>query len=274
MRWSPAWILRSCACLGIVVASPARAASFASYLADLGLAEEAAAELDRADLLDPDAGFDAQQGPGLGMRLLAQGHSAAAARVLQRAVDRTQDLGLLRLSLGVALLQTGRYPQAVHEFGRLEAFAARPEERLRAHRFRCIAHLHAVDAVPAGRCVRQLLGTQMDPSDLADLAVDPQALARWGGVLSALVPGLGQATAGQWGDAGGAILVNGAWSFGVAELLLEHAPVDAALLGLGVGIRYYVGNIQHGAHAWQGAAEQRRADAARRLLTRVAELPP
>jgi tetratricopeptide (TPR) repeat protein len=272
--WPRASILRSSVLLGLLLlTTPVRAEGFARYLAGLGLASEAADELDRADLLDPEAGFDTADGPRLGMQLLAHGDSEAAARVLHRAVERTQDLGTLRLSLAVALLQAGSYPQAVQEFGRLEAFAETPALRTLATRFRCIAHLHRADATPARTCALALLGERADPPAFEALSLDPERRSRLGGVLSALVPGLGQASAGEVGDGAGALLVNGAWGYGVVQLLLEHAPVDAALLGLGVGMRYYVGNIQHGAQAWRAEAQRHQREATQRLLQKIADLP-
>jgi hypothetical protein len=45
--------------------------------------------------------------------------------------------------------------------------------------------------------------------------------------------------------------------------------VDATLLGLALAVRYYAGNIRHGAEAGRAAALARRARGAGRLMERL-----
>ena len=67
--------------------------------------------------------------------------------------------------------------------------------------------------------------------------------------------------------------MNGGFGVGVAFLLADGAVADAALLGLGLGLRYYLGNIEHGAAAWRAAAEQHRTRAAQQLIRIVGGAP-
>ncbi len=52
--------------------------------------------------------------------------------------------------------------------------------------------------------------------------------------------------------------MNGGFGVAVGFLVADGAIADASLVGLGLGLRYYLGNIQHGAAAWRAAAEQQR----------------
>jgi hypothetical protein len=94
-----------------------------------------------------------------------------------------------------------------------------------------------------------------------------------GGTLSGIVPGLGQATGGDPLDGGMALLVNGGWEVGSVLLALDGLYVDASLLAVGMGLRYYLGNIHNGAAAWRAAAHRKRDAAARELARLVGDLP-
>jgi formamidopyrimidine-DNA glycosylase len=47
----------------------------------------------------------------------------------------------------------------------------------------------------------------------------------------------------------------------------------ASLLGLGVGLRYYLGNIHNGAEAWRATAERMRDQASRKLIRILGPAP-
>ena len=96
-----------------------------------------------------------------------------------------------------------------------------------------------------------------------------------GGVLSAVVPaGSGQATGGHPERRPAlALAVTGGFGTAVYLLIADGAVADASLLGLGLGLRYYLGNIHNGADAWRGAAERRRTAAAERLIRLLGPAP-
>jgi hypothetical protein len=253
---------------------PPRADGFVRMLLDLGLGEEAGREARRLVLergpeaLEPETLFRA------GTTLALEGRAAEAVPLLIQAADGAADPRLAdrwQLAAGVALLRARSFPHATHLFARVEAFGADEATRARATRLRCMGEVLALHGASARACLRELPGgpgaRPREVDDLVgELEISEGTRAVVGGVLSGLVPGLGQLTAGHPGDASLALLVNGAWGVGVYLLVADGAFFDAALLGLGVGVRYYLGNINNGAQAWRDAAERRRAAASARLL--------
>lgn len=254
---------------------------FVGFLLDLGLAAEAAREITRLSRLGGAHAPADDQVFRAGLRLAAAGQAADAAALLVQAAAEADDPGVAdqrHLVAGVVLLKAGAFPQAVQTFSRLEAFASTEAVAAQARRLRCIGHVFARDTGAARLCVPELISGSRDPeaaSDLFDvLEIDSGRRAIVGGVLSALLPGLGQATAGEVGDGALALLVNGAWGLGVYLLVREAAILDAVLVAAGVGFRYYLGNIRNGAEAWRSAAETRRQAAAEDLMRRLARDPP
>lgn len=250
---------------------------FARFLDTLGLPEHAAAEIERADRLG-EPGPDADARADLGLRLVAQGQADAGLSLLEGALALAPDEAQAdrrALVYGLALARAGRYPEAAQRLAHLQAFATTEDLRRSAGRSLCLVHLHAADARPAEACARAVLAGQAAQwsAELQTLTVDPDDRAWVGGVLSALVPGLGQLTAGQGWDGTGALLVNSAWGLGFAELLQAGAPTDATLLLVTVGLRFYAGNVQHGAQAWHRRTLARQKAAARLLMAPVAAAP-
>jgi hypothetical protein len=127
----------------------------------------------------------------------------------------------------------------------------------------CIASLPP-GAVPREAAVDELVRA---------LDVNVRARVITGGILSALLPGLGQATGGNPGDGLVALAVNGGFATAVYFLIADGSLAGASLLGLGIGLRYYLGNIRNGAEAWRAAAESRRDQAARKLIRMLGPAP-
>ncbi|MFZ4577433.1 MAG: hypothetical protein ACOYOB_03470 [Myxococcota bacterium] len=254
------------------------ASGFTGYLSDLGLLEEAAAESDRLDVADPTAALSAAGLDQLAQRLVEAGHPQTAARVWALAVEREpspEQADELRVRLALLRLRHQGYPEALHLFGRVAAFGATPELQRLAERLQCLAHVYAHDGTLSRTCVAEAWHGPLPKAvtqQLDELALDPEARATIGGWLSGLLPGLGQSTGGDPGDGAMALLVNGGWEAGTAALLVEGAALDASLLALGVGLRYYVGNIRNGAQAWRSAAERRRVAASQGLLLELGRL--
>jgi hypothetical protein len=248
-------------------------APFVGELLRLGLVEEAAAELRRSmfvsgpEAVSPDTAFD------VGMGLALSGDTERAAPFLTQAANGAADPAVgdrWMLAGAVALLRGGAIPQALHLFLRVETFGVDATARRNATRLICVAHVLARNDAAARTCVRALVpsgpSTRATRDALEDLAIRPGRRAVVGGILSALLPGLGQATAGNPGDGLLALLVNGGWGAATAVLVSHGALFDAALLSLGIGVRYYAGNIYNGAEAWRADAERRREDAGRTLI--------
>jgi hypothetical protein len=250
---------------------------FVATLLRLGLSREAGWEARRLTVEGGPEAIAAQTAYDVGMALALDGDPEQAAPFLNDAAAAVADprrADEWQLAAAVVLLRAHATPHALHLFTRVEEFGVDEATRAFAGRLRCVAEVLALDAAGARACVAGLPAAggprAAEAGALIDtLQIDPRHRAIWGGVLSAVIPGLGQATAGRAGDGGLALLVNGGFGVGVALLLADGAVADAALLGLGLGLRYYLGNVEHGAAAWRAAAEQRRARAAQRLIRLV-----
>jgi hypothetical protein len=176
------------------------------------------------------------------------------------------------------LLRARSFPHAVHVFARVEAFGADEATRAFATRLRCVAEVLAHDGAAARACIAGLPGGAGPRAGELDelvraIEIDVHARGIVGGALSAVVPGLGQLTAGNPGDAALALLVNGGFATAVYFLIADGAVADAALVGLGLGLRYYFGNIHNGAEAWRAAAERKRDRASVRLIRILGPAP-
>jgi len=254
---------------------------FVNMLLELGLPAEAGLEARRLifengpDAIAPQTAFQ------LGMALALDYRAEEAVPFLSAAAAATDDpvrADQWQLATGVVLLRTKAFPHAVHVFSRVEAFGADGPTRAFATRLRCIAEVLAYDGAAARACVRELppadapRAAQVDDL-LSDLELNARLRGWVGGVLSGLVPGLGQATGGHPGDGLLALAVNGGFGAAVYLLIADGAVADASLLGFGLGLRYYLGNIHNGAEAWRGAAERRRAAAAERLIRLLGPAP-
>ncbi|MFL5308576.1 MAG: hypothetical protein ACJ8F1_25410 [Polyangia bacterium] len=275
MRTNAAWTLSALVALAVlsggraVAAEPATATAapdFVATLLRLGLSREAGWEARRLTAEGGPEAIAAQTAYDVGMALAIDGQPEQAAPFLSDAAAAVEDprrSDQWQLAAGVVLLRARAYPHALHLFTRVEEFGVDDKTRAVAGRLRCVAEVLALDATAARACA----AAHGEAAGLIDtLEIDPRHRAIWGGVLSAVLPGLGQATAGRAGDGAVALLVNGGFGVGVAFLLADGAVADAALLGLGLGLRYYLGNIEHGAAAWRAAAEQHRTRAAQQLI--------
>lgn len=256
-------------------ATPAAAQSaqgFVQYLAALGMHRQAVDELQRLDLQGQPQWHAEGLGYAYGARLLQGGLAAQAAEVLAAASETDADPQRAQSQqtlLALALARTGQTAQAVAILSRLETFGATPQRRAQALAIRCMVHLSAAEADMGTPCAKQLLGPTADLQAIADLNTDVESRAFWHGAASAIVPGLGQALGGQWADSGAAFLVNGGLGYATWSLAADALYLDATLLGLGLTVRYYVGNIQKAADAGRAAAQRRKLDGARRLADQL-----
>jgi hypothetical protein len=243
----------------------------------LGLPGEAAIEAKREMLVGGEQAVAPRTAFEIGMKLALAGDAGRAAPFLIQAAAAAEDATTAdrwNLAGGVALLRAGAIPQALHAFLRVETFGATEASRRDAARLACIAQVMSRDAAAARACLRALAAPGAALSEetedaISDLELRPGRRAVVGGILSAIIPGLGQATAGHPGDAFLALLVNGGWGAATYFLLADGAYLDAALISLGVGFRYYAGNINNGAAAWRAAAQRRQEEAGRTLIQRL-----
>jgi tetratricopeptide (TPR) repeat protein len=258
-------------------------AGFVALLRKAGLYGEAATEVQRQNELSGAADLDADLLFGLGLDLARVGNVTNAIRVVELAVARTQDAALnddRQLTLGTLHLKEGSYPAAERVFNKVQAFSFEPLVRARAERLACVGSLWSLDAEPASQCVPKLLGNSISERARREAKRQLDALGAsdgwrgwFGGILSAIVPGLGQATAGEPLDGLVALIVNAGWGAGVVASALGGDIVDASLLLVAVLSRYYWGNVQHGSADWTAVGERRKRRAADALMRLIAGLP-
>ena len=293
MRTSGGWI-RSLA-LGVAAAAallPARRAlgqeaprpDLLSALLRLGLSHEAGWEARRLTVENGPEAITPEASYQVGMALALDGRPDEAAPFLTDAAAATDDprrADEWQLAAAVVLLRARAFPHALHLFARVEQFGADDSTRALATRLRCVAEVLSGDGAAARACLAALpAGAAPTPAAakatdalLETLEIDPHRRAIAGGVLSAVLPGLGQATAGRPADGLLALALNGGLAAATVVLILDGSYGSATLVGLGIGLRYYLGNIQNGAAAWRADAEQRKARAAGRLARMLAPAP-
>jgi hypothetical protein len=259
---------------------PAKSDRFVGALLRLGLGDEAGIEAHRLLLENGPEALTPETTYRVGMALALAGKPEQAVPLLQQAAADTIDptrADQIELTTGVVLLRARSFPHAVHVFARVEAFGADEATRAFATRLRCVAEVLAHDGAAARACIAGLPGGLRPGTELDELVrtieLEVHTRAIVGGTLSAVVPGLGQLTAGNPGDAAVALLVNGGFATAIYFLVADGAIADAALVGLGLGLRYYLGNIHNGAEAWRAAAERKRDRAEARLLRILGPAP-
>jgi hypothetical protein len=260
---------------------PAPGDLFVGRLLRLGLSEEAGLEARRLMLENGGEAVAPETSYRVGMALAVEGKPSQAVPFLAQAAAATEDprrADQIQLATGVVLLRARQFPHAVHLFARIEAFGVDEPTRAFATRLRCIAEVMAHDGAAARACLAALPAAAAPRDGGIDdlvraLEVNVHARAIAGGILSALLPGLGQATGGNPGDGLLALAVNGGFATAVYFLIADGSFAGASLLGLGVGLRYYLGNVHNGADAWRAAAERQRDQAARKLIRMLGPAP-
>ena len=97
------------------------------------------------------------------------------------------------------------------------------------------------------------------------------------GVLSAVLPGAGQAYAGRWGDGALALLVNATFLFGTYQAWINDNTATAVVMGM-FGAGFYVGGVFGGvnaAHRHNDAVRQhRRSTWRKRFAAPEGSTPP
>ena len=264
-----------------LAAAPAPGDLFVGRLLRLGLTDEAGSETRRLMLENGADAVAAETAYQVGMALAIDGKASQAVPLLEQAAGAIEDpkrADQIQLATGVVLLRAGEFPHALHVFARVEAFGADEPTRAFATRLRCVAEVMAHDGAAARACIAALPAGAV-PRDAAldelvrALEINVHARTIAGGILSALLPGLGQATGGDPGDGLLALVVNGGFATAVYFLIADGSYAGASLLGLGVGLRYYFGNIHNGAEAWRASAERKRDQASRKLIRILGPAP-
>lgn len=207
-----------------------------AYLA-AGRAEEAAAEYAALGEAEPEGPLAGQATLGLALALLSQGRREAGRELLRGLARRAQGplRGRAALELALSLAEEGQWAKAREELQAVSAPGPQLEWRLNA--------------------LAQAEGESKSP---------PLA-----GLLSALLPGAGQAYCGRWRDGALALLINGLFIGGTVEAGVRQNWELAAGLGL-VELLWYGGTI-YGAVNCAHRHEAAQAERARKVMERGPE---
>jgi len=212
----------------------------ASFLAS-GAPAQAATEYKRFLFFHPQDPRAAEARSRLGFCLLAEGRFQEGLAVLRQAAAMQPGLES-RLDVVRALLQTGRLAEAEQELLGLQAFSGGIDLSLHLARLRIEqgrwdeAGEALLRAYPEGdlRSLRELL---------AEAGRQKRKSPRTARLLSALLPGMGQAYAGDPADGLNALAVNGGIAALAAAAAVNRYYPEAVLLVLFPLRRYYTGNI-------------------------------
>jgi Tfp pilus assembly protein PilF len=235
-----------------------------SFLAS-GAPVQAVTEYKRFLFFHPQDSREAEVRSRLGMCLLAEGRFQEGMAVLRQAAAMQPGLER-RLEVVRTLLQARRLAEAEQELLGLQAFAGGPERDislylglLRIEQGRWAEAEEALlRAFPEGdlQPLRELL---------AEAGRQKRKSPRTARRLSALLPGAGQAYAGDPADALNALAVNGGIAVLAAAAAVNQYYPEAVLLVLFPLRRYYTGNIGNAGRL----AELRNAAAEREYRRRV-----
>jgi tetratricopeptide (TPR) repeat protein len=235
-----------------------------SFLAS-GAPAQAVTEYKRFLFFHPQDSRAAEVRSRLGLCLLAEGHYQEGMAALRQAAAMQPGLEL-RLEVVRALLQAGRLAEAEQELLGLQAFSGGIDISLHLVLLRieqgrwAEAEEALLRAFPEGdlRPLRELL---------AEAGRQKKKSPRTACLLSALLPGAGQAYAGDPADGLNALAVNGGIAVLAAAAAVNRYYPEAVLLVLFPLRRYYTGNIGNAGRL----AERRNAAADREYRRRVLE---
>jgi tetratricopeptide (TPR) repeat protein len=233
-----------------------------SFLAS-GAPAQAATEYKRFLFFHPQDRRAAEARSRLGTCLLAEGRYQEGMAALRQAAAMQPGLEL-RLEVVRALLRAGRLAEAEQELLSLQAFSGEIDIWL----YLGLLRIEQGRWAEAGEALRRAL-PEADLQTLRELLAEAgkqrRKSPRTARLLSALLPGAGQAYAGDPADGLNALAVNGGIAvLGAAAAVNRYYP-EAVLLVLFPLRRYYTGNIGNAGRL----AEKRNAAAEREYRRRI-----
>lgn len=230
---------------------------FALSLFDQGDYYRSISEWKRSLFLAPKGPLAAQSGLWIGIAY-TQGEKYSAALAAFASVGKSHDTVIGRASLFSAeiLLADGRLEEAENVLGLLLEAPPGDDFPLKRARYALAwVYLGQGKSEQVQGTLKNLLtdphwGTRAQTlSKAAGQAQNiPKRDPALGGILSAIIPGLGQAVSGRWTDGLSALLVNGLF----AGAAVESFRTDRNTLGIlltTLGVAWYTGNIFAGANA-------------------------
>lgn len=219
---------------------------------------------------------------------LADGYLAAnqTERALSHLVEveknalPSEALDRLRLQMGWLYLSLRDVEPAMVLLARVRVFGTREDLTRSASLLECSALVLRDQPEAVMSCLEASSAlTCVTTDDQLKLTRELERLARkrpigpkaaW--LASALIPGLGQALAGQPVDGVNALLINAAWITGGIVLALQGFYPEAVLVGLSGGTRYYTSNLQRARSASEAARDRYNQQAMAQVLRSLAAM--
>lgn len=203
----------------------------------------------------------------IGLAYRAQEWWAEAVEAMIVAVQSTTEIewqAERRVELAVTLIASGAYNLALVELIKVDMQSQSTQLRQRARFLRGVAYLYQFKWEQA-RSVFQAYFDGIPGSAESAIEIDalflaalnrPRKSKKAARLLSTLLPGLGQAYAGDWKSGLNALLLNGLLGYVTLNAAIERDYDDALLSFSFLFYRYYAGNRHRAAQAAQTFNEQ------------------
>ena len=246
-----------------------------SHFFKLGNYDAAITEYKRFLFFHPDDPRTGETYRNIGLAYREQGHWHEAVAVMRTAVQYASDKeekSKYQLELAVILIANQNY-----DLGRLELIKVTMRNPS-APLYRRAIFLQAVAYIYQFRWkeAREVLRDYTRDAELDTLFVNavnvPQKSPRLAKVLSAIIPGAGQAYSGDWRNGLNALALNGVLGYLTVDAALDRHYVDAALWGGLIFSRYYRGNIFRAEEAVKHFNTRQSRRASEALLQRLQEI--
>ena len=249
--------------------------SLGSHFFKLDNYDAAITEYKRFLFFHPDDPCTGETYRNIGIAYREQGHwheAVAAMRAAVQNASNREEKSKYQLELAVILIANQDY-----DLGRLELIKARMRNPS-AQVHRRALFLEAVAFIYQFRWAeaREVIRDYTRDAELDTLFVDAvnvrQKSPRFAKVLSAIIPGAGQAYAGDWRNGLNALALNGVLGYLTVDAVLDRHYVDAALWAGTVFSRYYRGNIFRAEEAAKHFNTRQSRRASEALLQQLQEI--
>ena len=262
-------------CCGLTAIGENTPLSQGSHFFKLGNFDAAITEYRRFLFFHPADPRTAETYRNIGIAYREQGHWGEAVAAMRTAVQHASNLeeeSKYRLELAVIFIAAQDY-----DLGRLELIKARMQNPSapvfrRALFLEAVAFIYQYRWADAGDLLRKYTTDEKLDTLLENAVNTPQKSPRLAMVLSAIIPGAGQAYAGNWRNGLNALALNGVLGYLTADAVLDRHYVDAALWGGLIFSRYYRGNIFRAEEAVTHFNAQQSRRASEALLQRLQEI--
>jgi len=182
-----------------------------------------------------------------------------------------------RLGLAIALIAAKQYNAALHELEEMIRIGADPALRRRVSYLQGVAHLYQFNWEEARRVFGRFYSASEDPDEreegeqidslLREAELLPNKSERQANMLSAFLPGAGQAYAGEWKKGFNALALNSLITFFIFHSAAEGDYGDAGMLLVLMCKRYYYGNRYHAEKAVRAYNDRLARQQAARIMS-------